>query len=189
MSSKIKSVQNWIPYKQIYENGIIKLKNNYYIKILKIIPINFNLKTDFEKEQILNSYKIFLKTCNFDVQILIQSKKEDLTLNINNIHKKIINENKNIKNIAEKYISFIKKINKENQSSSKNFYMIIKNKNNNLKIENEDEIIFQELNENFFKIKESLSRCGNNVINLNNKKEIEEILESFINKRFYLNKN
>lgn len=189
MSSKINSVQNWIPYKKIYDNGIIKLKDNSYIKIIKIIPINFNLKTDFEKEQILNSYKVFLKTCNFDIQILIQSKKEDLSQNIKNIQEKIKIENKNIKNIAENYINYIKKINKENQSSSKNFYIIIKNKNNNSKIENQEEIIFQEINEDYFKIKESLSRCGNNVINLDNNEEIEKILESFLNKREFLNKN
>ena len=38
-----KSVQEWLPYENILENGIIKLKNNYYIKILEIIPINFKL--------------------------------------------------------------------------------------------------------------------------------------------------
>ena len=65
--------------------GIIKIEKNKYIKILKIIPINFNLKTQLEKESILNSYKIFLKTCNFDMQILIQSKKEDLSNHIENI--------------------------------------------------------------------------------------------------------
>ena len=31
------------------------------------------------KEAILNSYKIFLKTCDFNIQILIQSKKENLS--------------------------------------------------------------------------------------------------------------
>ena len=67
------------------EKGIIKIEKNKYIKILKIIPINFNLKTQLEKESILNSYKIFLKTCNFDMQILIQSKKEDLSNHVENI--------------------------------------------------------------------------------------------------------
>ena len=82
---KNNSIQEWIPFEKILENGIIKLKDNSYVKIIKILPINFNLKTDFEKEQILNSYKIFLKTCNFDIQILIQSNKEDLTKHINKI--------------------------------------------------------------------------------------------------------
>ena len=88
---KIKSIQKWIPIEKILDKGIIKIRKNKYIKILKIIPINFNLKTQLEKESILNSYKIFLKTCGFDMQILIQSKKEDLSEHI-----------KNIKNISEK---------------------------------------------------------------------------------------
>ena len=86
---KNKTVQQWIPIEKIYNNGIIKLKNNKYIKILKIIPINYNLKSDLEKEAILNSYKIFLKTCQFNIQILIQSSKEDLSKNIFNIQKNI----------------------------------------------------------------------------------------------------
>lgn len=37
------------------------MKNGNYVKLIKVIPINFNLKSDLEKESILNSYKIFLK--------------------------------------------------------------------------------------------------------------------------------
>ena len=58
------SVQKWLPIDEIYDNGIIKILKNKYIKILKIIPINYNLKSDLEKNKILNSYKILLKTCN-----------------------------------------------------------------------------------------------------------------------------
>lgn len=187
MPNEINKIKDWLPYKNIYENGIIKLKDNSYVKIIKILPINFNLKTDFEKEQILNSYKVFLKTCNFDIQILIQSKKEDLSQNIKNIRKTLKKENKKINKIGENYINYIKQINKQNESSSKNFYILIKKSNTNTKIENKEEIIFQELNENYFKIKDSLTRCGNNVININTKTEIEEILQSFFNKREYIN--
>ena len=73
---KIKSIQKWIPIQKVFDKGIIKIRKNKYVKILKIIPINFNLKTQIEKEAILNSYKIFLKTCNFDMQILIQLNKQ-----------------------------------------------------------------------------------------------------------------
>ncbi len=75
----IKSIQEWLPIDQILENGIIKLKEDNYIKIIKIIPVGYNLKSDLEKEAILNSYKTFLKTCNFDMQLIIQSNKEDLS--------------------------------------------------------------------------------------------------------------
>ena len=61
-NKQLKSIQDWFPIEEIFDNGIIKLKKNNYIKILKIIPINFNLKSNLEKEAILNSYKIFLKS-------------------------------------------------------------------------------------------------------------------------------
>ena len=76
---QIYSVQDWLPFEKILENGIIKLKDSSYIKILKVKPINYNLKSELEKEAILNSYKNFIKSCNFNLQILIQSKKEDLS--------------------------------------------------------------------------------------------------------------
>ena len=107
-----KTLQEWLPIQIIYEDGIVKTKDNRLIKIIKINPINYNLKSDLEKEAILNSYKIFLKTCNFDIQILIQSNKRDLTPHIKNIQKNISQkENKYLKEIAKEYINYINKIN------------------------------------------------------------------------------
>lgn len=183
---KINSVQEWLPIQKILNKGIVKLKNNSYIKIIKIIPINYNLKSELEKEAILNSYKIFLKTCNFDIQILIQSNKKDLSKHISKINKQMENEkNENILNLSKNYINFIQTINKEKKSSSKNFYIIIKNSEQKENII--EEIIIQELNEKYFKIKECLSRCGNIVQEYDSKKETEEILYSFLNSRNYLN--
>lgn len=146
------------------------------------MPINFNLKSDLEKQSILNSYKIFLKTCNFDIQILIQSSKTNLQKNISNIEENIKKE-KNLSEIAKDHIKFINEINSLKTSSSKDFYIIFSNSENT--IENSKEIIFEELNEKYFKIKECLSRCGNNVINLNSKKEIKQLIFSFLNSRIY----
>ena len=179
------TVQDWIEIEKIFNDGIIKLKNNRYVKLIKIEPINFNLKSNFEKESILNSYKIFLKTCNFNIQILIQSNKEDLQKNIKNIGENLKKENKDFLNeIGKNYIEFINKINSAKSSSSKDFYIIIsnnKNAENNL-----EELIIEDLNDKFFKVKECLLRCGNVVKNINSKKEAEKILYSFFNTRLYL---
>ena len=179
------SVQQWLPLEEILENGIIKINKNKYIKILKIIPINYNLKSDLEKKTILNSYKILLKTCNFNIQILIQSNKEDLSQHISNIEKNIDKkENKYLKEISENYVKFIQNLNYSRSSASKDFYLIISNEN----LENFDsiEIIENDLKEKYFKIKECLSRCGNDVIELNNKKIILKIFYSLLNTRKFL---
>ncbi len=187
---QIFSVQNWLPIQTIFEKGIIKLKDNSYVKILKVIPINYNLKSELEKEAILNSYKIFLKTCNFDIQILIQSNKKDLSKHSSNINTQMEKEtNKNILELSQNYINFIQKINNEKKSSSKNFYIIIKNSHKNKKENINEEIIFQDLNEKYFKIKECLSRCGNVVQEYDSKEEIIQIILSFLSTKNFIENN
>ena len=179
----IEPIQNWLPIEDIFENGIIKVKENNYIKIIKIIPVNYNLKSDLEKEAILNSYQTFLKTCQFDMQIIIQSNKEDLSEHIKKIRKQNEKqENENMKLLSEKYIEFIQRKNLEQHSSSKNFFIIIQKSNlsNKNSKTNFQEIIFQELNENYLKIKECLSRCGNLAISIDEPETIKTILKSFL---------
>ena len=180
---KINSVQEWLPFDKILNNGIIKLKDNSYVKIIKIIPINFNLKSNLEKEAILNSYKIFLKTCNFDIQILIQSNKEDLSNHISKIKNQSKNENKKLNLLSEKYIKYIQEINIEKKSASKNFYILIKEKSQNKKIKNYEKIAIEKLNDNYFNIKECLSRCGNIVYEIDTSEQVEKIIKSFLNIR------
>lgn len=123
-----------------------------------------------------------MKNCNFDIQIVIKSNKEDIAENIEKIEKqkkkeKDLNNNFMI-NIFDSYIKFLKNKNKEKLSSSKLFYIIINSK----KIpENNQENIFNELKEKYFKIKDSLTRCGNSVDEIKNKKEIKNIINIFLN--------
>ena len=177
---KVKTTQEWLPFEKILNNGIFIYKNNY-IKIIKVTPINYDLKSNLEKEAILNSYKLYLKTCDFDFQILIQSKKENLKKHIMKIKEEQKNEeNKKIIKIYQDYIEYINNLNNENKSSSKNFYILIKYINEK---NTEENIINNILNEKYFKIKECLSRCGNNVSDISNKDEIKSIFNSFYNCR------
>ena len=180
----LNSTQNWLPFLKILDNGVILLKDFSYVKILKITPINYNLKSNLEKEAILNSYKLFLKTCDFDIQIIIQSNKEDLSKHISNINEKVQKEkNKTVIELSKKYIEFIQKNNREKKSSSKNFYIVIKKSNR----ENiDEETIIQELNDKYFKMKECLSRCGNIAYEYDTKEEIVKIYSSFLNARNYI---
>lgn len=170
------TTKDWIPFDKVLENGLIVSKNKY-IKLIKIIPINYDLKSNLEKEAILNSYKLFLKTCDFNIQILIQSKKESLSKMFNNlkaISKK--EENEKIREICEKHIQYIKRKTEENKASSKNFYIVILYENT----ENRDEShSITYLNECYFKIKETLTRCGNLVYDCNIKEDVQKILSTF----------
>ncbi len=187
MKKNNRTVQEWLPFEKILNNGIIQLKDKTYIKIIKISPINFNLKSELEQEAILNSYKIFLKTCNFNFQILIQSNKEDISKNIQNINDNLIYEKKFIQEISKKYIQYLKNLNHNKKSSTKNFYIILKYKNENKELVNIEDYATEELNDKYFKIKDCLSRCGNIITDYNEKKQVISILFSFLNSRIYFN--
>ena len=182
---QIPAVQNWLPIEEILDKGIIKMKDSSYIKILHISPINYNLKSDLEKEAILNSYTNFFKSSNFNLQVLIQSKKEDLEKHISILEKqKNIKKTPKEKQIFDNYIEYIKKSNLDNKSSSKNFYIVISQNNELSKkgLNNLEKIIIENLNEKYFKIKETLSRCGN-IVYETDKKEVIDIMYSFFNYR------
>lgn len=180
----VNSVQKWLPFDKFFNNGIIKLKNNSYIKIIKIIPINFNLKSELEKDAILNSYKIFLKTFNSNIQILIQSSKENLSKHISQIKEKNLNQkNENILKLSNNYIQFIEYFNQQKKSSTKVFYVLLKKSPENLNKEIkevEEKNIINSLNDEYFVLKECIMRCGNRVIEIENKEEIKSIIKSFL---------
>ena len=180
---KESTTQEWLPFEKILDNGII-VEKDAYVKIIKVLPINYSLKSNLEKEAVLNSYKLFLKTCDFNIQILIQSKKESLSKTFFILKEKSQKEKEKIRELIEKYKEFVLQKNNENKSASKNFYIIIKIDIKDSQKDNEkqinEQIAINKLSENFFKIKEALSRCGNIVYDISEKTEIVYILSSFV---------
>ena len=128
-----------------------------------------------EKEAILESYKLFLRTCNFDIQILIQSKKEDISDIIKNIN---FENNEKIDLIKKEYISYIKSLNSKKELSSKNFFILISIPKENDK--KDIEIIKNIFLEMVLKINETLLKCGNKTLEIIEKKEVIEIINSFL---------
>lgn len=88
--------------------------------------------------------------------------------------------------MAKSYTQFIHNLSLENKSSSKEFFIILKYKFDEVQkefLEQKENLANNLLSEQYFKIKETLSRCGNIVQEINTKKEAEEFLFNI-----YLNK-
>jgi H2-forming N5,N10-methylenetetrahydromethanopterin dehydrogenase-like enzyme len=163
-NKKINSIQEWFCIDDILEDGIIITKENSRVKILKVEPINFFLRSEMEKEVILNSYKNIFKSINFDIQIIIQSTKEDLSSNINYIKSKEISNKK----LLNQYIEYIESLNQIKKSNNKNFYLIVKETSEQ-----------NSINEKISKIQDLLERCGNKSYVVNSKEEVIKIIETF----------
>ena len=163
-NKKINSIQEWFCLEDILENGTIITKENIRVKILKVEPINFFLRSEMEKEVTLNSYKNIFKSINFDIQIIIQSTKEDLSSNINYIKSKEISNKK----LLNQYIEYIESLNQIKKSNNKNFYLIVK-----------EAFEQNSINEKISKIQDLLERCGNRSYVVNSKEEVIKIIETF----------
>lgn len=163
-NKKINSIQEWFCIEDILENGTIITKENSRVKILKVEPINFFLRSEMEKEVILNSYKNIFKSINFDIQIIIQSTKEDLSSNINYIKSKEISNKK----LLNQYIEYIESLNQIKKSNNKNFYLVVKEASEQ-----------NSINEKISKIQDLLERCGNRSSVVNSKEDLIKIIETF----------
>lgn len=54
------SIQAWLPIKNII-GGVVITKDNRFIKILEILPVNFYLKSPNDQQNIITSYAAYLK--------------------------------------------------------------------------------------------------------------------------------
>ncbi len=173
-----KAIKSWFLIKKI-ENGIIELKNGKLCKVLEVYPVNFSLKSKSEQESILYQYKNFLSVCDFNIQILVQSKKGNLDNHISVIEENIKKEKSlETKKLMQEYINMIKKESLKNAISKKFFiiFFVVQDK------KGYKEHCILELNEKALKIKETLDKCGNYVKDFDeDNKELINMIYTYLN--------
>ena len=62
------SVQAWLPIKNII-GGVVVTKNNRFVKILEVLPVNIYLKTPSDRENIISAYAAYLKIAPDSLQL------------------------------------------------------------------------------------------------------------------------
>lgn len=160
------SFQDWLKILEIKNNKII-LESGRTLILLRVLPVNFKLKSVLEQNSILNSYKNFLKNLNSKIQIIISSKRTNIYDHINEIIR-FTKENPNLSEMTDDYINLIKQIVSENRSVTKEFYIVIEETPN---------LVNEEL-----KIIEYLSACGNEAYRVE-EDDIISLVKNFTNKR------
>jgi len=155
-----KSIKTWFKIKNV-EKGIIEMKDGTLCKVIEVYPINFSLKSANEQESILYEYKNFLNTCDFNIQILVQSKKGNLDSHILQIEKNIKNEtDEKIIRLMREYIDMVK--NETLKSAiTKRFFIIFSSGGDGKTFHREQAIA--DLQEKALKVKNAIGKCGNDV--------------------------
>ncbi|MBU4348113.1 hypothetical protein KJ671_01220 [Patescibacteria group bacterium] len=119
------STQQFINIESI-NNGVIKLKNGSYRKILIVSGINFDLKSNEEQEMITYAFQRFLNSSDFTLQFFIHSRKLNIKNYLDKVEKRESQEtNELLKNQIFEYREFIKAFVAQNAIMSKNFFVVV----------------------------------------------------------------
>ncbi|NBI66987.1 hypothetical protein D1646_09185 [Pseudoflavonifractor sp. 60] len=62
------SIQAWLPIKNII-NGVVITRDNRFIKILEVLPVNIYLKSPNDRQNIISSYAAYLKIAPDSLQL------------------------------------------------------------------------------------------------------------------------
>jgi len=117
--------QQFIPVEQIRE-GVMVMKDRSLKGILIISSVNFALKSEEEQGAIVFNFQNFLNSLDFSCQIVVNSRKVNITGYIDKI-KKLEDEQKNelLKIQTTDYRKFIEEIVAEDSIMNKNFYVVV----------------------------------------------------------------
>jgi hypothetical protein len=119
------TTQQQIPLEDIIDNLVV-LKNGCCCYILSITALNFSLLSEAEQESTIYAYAALLNSLTFPVQIVISSRRKDITSYLNILLEK---ENKEtnllMQGMIKRYRKFIEEMIKKNNVLDKQFYLVI----------------------------------------------------------------
>lgn len=70
------SIQAWIPIKNII-GGVVITKDNRFVKILEILPVNVYLKSAHDRQNIITAFAAYLKIAPDDLQMMARTLPAD----------------------------------------------------------------------------------------------------------------
>ncbi len=120
-----KTAQDFIPIKQVRE-GVVVLKNKGLRGILMVSSINIALKSRDEQEAIIYQFQSFLNALDFPCQIVVQSRKTNITGYIDKIKELEKNQkNELLKQQTTGYREFLEDFISKESIYTKTFFVVV----------------------------------------------------------------
>ena len=126
LKRRCQDIKEWFPIKT-YKNNQIFLKNGKSVYLYQVTPSSFHLKSSREQEIILEAYQNCIKTCDVDMEIVIQTDR----INIKPHFQMLLAFSKTepyFEEMIEEYIRFVQELTKAKESISRKFYLVIDGK-------------------------------------------------------------
>ena len=119
------SSQDLVPIKEV-RDGVVIMKDGSLRTVIMASSVNFALKSLEEQQSIIFQFQNFLNSLNFDVEIVIQSRKFDITPYINLLGNRQKEQTNDLLKIQTKeYIQFIRTFTEQYDIMTKNFFVVI----------------------------------------------------------------
>ncbi|HUA13577.1 MAG TPA: TraC family protein [Candidatus Sulfotelmatobacter sp.] len=106
-------------------DSILELDNNEYRAILEVNSINFELKSDIERDATIDIYQSLLNSLPCPVQIVVRVRSIDIDSYVASFSSFAAVENRIYKTQISNYQQFVKKLVRENKILTRRFYLII----------------------------------------------------------------
>lgn len=108
------------------KDGYVVLKNGVVCAVLQTNAVNFDLLSEIEQDAIIAAFSMLLNSITFPIQIVIRSKKLDISKYIEKIQRvetKI--QDPLLRHQAEAYRKFVQEVIKTNEVLDKKFYVVL----------------------------------------------------------------
>ena len=113
------------------KHGVLLLPHNRYSAILRVSPVNFELKSEDEQDALIDTYESFLNSVGCPLQILVRIREIDMDAYLAQLDASKEKEPEAMyRNQIENYGEFIRGLVTTNKILSRNFYVIVPYKAN-----------------------------------------------------------
>ncbi len=119
------ATQTFVQFDHI-RNGVVVLKNGDLRAILEVFAMNFGLKSVEEQEAIVYAYQNFLNSLDFDLQIVVHSRRMDIGPYLSDLTNRAnTQESPLMKTQIEEYVEFVKSFVADANIMAKRFFLVL----------------------------------------------------------------
>lgn len=119
------STQEHLDLEDILDDLVI-LKNGAVVMVLETTSVNFDLLSETEQDAMIASYGQFLNSLSFPVQVLVRSKKMDISTYLESLAEAESKQaNPYLKEKIKSYRRYIEELTSKNEVLDKRFYLVV----------------------------------------------------------------
>lgn len=111
------------------KDDFVVLKNGSVCAVLQTNAVNFDLLAEIEQDAIITAFSTLLNSITFPMQIVIRSKKLDITKYLDKVQRVEMKiQDPLLRRQAEAYRKFVQEVIKTNEVLDKKFYVVVPSK-------------------------------------------------------------